>query len=157
MKMKSAIAILAILCLVGVFSTSAFAEVITNDKVPFTATVFVPCANGGTGENVDISGTLHVLCGVTLDGKDGFHAHAHFQLQDASGTGQITGDKYQASGVLECQINGKVGVEFTKIFNAHIIGQGPGNNATIHLNCHLTVNANGDVTAMVDNFNADCK
>jgi hypothetical protein len=38
-----------------------------------------------------------------------------------------------------------------------MIGQGPGNNYSVHENFHITFNANGDVTAVQDNFNVDCK
>ena len=31
------------------------------------------------------------------------------------------------------------------------------NNFLVHENTHVTVNANGEVTASVDNFSVDCK
>ena len=45
----------------------------------------------------------------------------------------------------------------TFINNFRIIGQGPGNNFLVHENFHLTINANGDVTTVHDNFSVDCK
>jgi hypothetical protein len=157
MKMKPVIALLAVLSLVGVFSTATLAEVITNDRIPFTISVFVPCANGGAGEIVDLSGTLHVVFHVTVDSDSGFHSKSHSQPQGVTGIGQITGAKYQATGVTQDQFNGKVGSEFTYVNNFRIIGQGPGNNFLVHQNVHVTVNANGEVTANVDNFRAECK
>jgi len=158
MKMKPVIALLAVLSLVGVFSTTtALAEVTTNVGIPYAVTVLVPCANGGAGELVDLSGTLHVLILVTVDSDSGFHAKSHFQPQGVSGIGQTTGAKYQATGVTQSQFNGKVGSEFTFVNNFRIIGQGPGNNFLVHQNVHVTVNANGEVTANVDNSSVECK
>jgi hypothetical protein len=45
----------------------------------------------------------------------------------------------------------------TFVNNFRIIGQGPGNNFVLHENFHLTINANGEVTTVHDNFSADCK
>ena len=41
--------------------------------------------------------------------------------------------------------------------NFRIIGQGPGNNFLVHETFHVTINANGVVTATVDNFSVECK
>jgi hypothetical protein len=41
--------------------------------------------------------------------------------------------------------------------NFRIIGQGPGNNYLVHEVFHVTINANGEVTAYVDNFSIECK
>jgi len=45
---------------------------------------------------------------------------------------------------------------FTSVNNFRIIGQGPGNNSVVHENTHITINANGTITASVDNFKATC-
>jgi len=102
-------------------------------------------------------GTLHMLFLTTIDNKGGFHSKFHFQPQGISGTGFTTGAKYQGTGVTQGTFNGKVGFEQTFVNNFKIIGQGPGNNFLIHENFHLTVNANGEVTASVDNFSVKCK
>src|SRR6266702_4623481 len=88
---------------------TAQAAVTTNTKFPINITVFVPCANGG--EDVALSGDLHVLFTTTFDHSGGFHAKFHFQPQGVSGTGLTTGDKYQGTGVTQGQFNGKVGFE----------------------------------------------
>jgi hypothetical protein len=41
--------------------------------------------------------------------------------------------------------------------NFRIIGQGTGNNFLVHETFHITVNADGTMTASVDNFSVDCK
>jgi len=85
----------------------------------------------------------------------------HFQPQGISGTGETTGDKYQATGVtkdfsfkLSFQ-NGQANQTFVN--NFRIIGQDSGNNLLVHEVAHITVNANGTVTVSHDNFSAECK
>ncbi len=43
------------------------AEVQTNIKVPVNIGVFIPCAAGGAGELVFLTGNLHVLLRFTMD------------------------------------------------------------------------------------------
>jgi hypothetical protein len=132
--------------------------VTTNEKIPLDMPVFVPCANGGVGEVVWLSGTLHLLSHATDDGSGGFHVSIHSQPQGVSGVGLDTGDKYQGTGVTREDRNAKPPFpsESTYVNNFRIIGQGPGNNLLIHENVHMTVSANGEVTAEVDNFKAEC-
>jgi hypothetical protein len=128
-----------------------------NVRVPIDILVFVPCAAGGAGEFVQLSGTLHVLFVTTLNGSGGFHSKYHFQPQGIRGYGEITGAKYQGTGVTQGTFNGRVGFEATDVNNFRIIGQGPGNNFMIHSTFHITVTPDGTVTAFVDNFSVKCK
>src|SRR6266850_672727 len=130
----------------------------TNLSIPTNILVFVPCANGGAGENVLLSGDLHVLLHFTVNDN---HAtiKSHFQPQGISGTGQSTGANYQATGVTQettsFQSDG-VTYEDTFVNNFRIIGQGPGNNFLVHQTFHVTFNNNGVLTAFQNNFSVDC-
>jgi hypothetical protein len=46
---------------------------------------------------------------------------------------------------------------YTLVNNFRIIGQGAGNNFLLHETFHITVNANGELTAVADNYSVDCK
>ena len=138
-------------------ASGAATTVTTSTSIPIDAVVFVPCANGGAGENVELTGTLHDLFSLTFDGKGGVHVKTLDNPQGVSGTGQSTGAKYQGTGGTQSVFDAQVGSETTNINNFRIIGQGPGNNFLVHENFHVTVNANGTVTAFVDNFSVDCK
>jgi len=131
--------------------------VTTNVKYPVVWSEYVPCANGGNGEMIVLYGEMHEVFHVTVDGNGGFHAKRHTQPQRLSGTGQTSGDKYQATGVTQDSFNGKVGETYTSVNNYRMIGQGPGNNLLVHETWHYTVNANGDTTAGVDNYKWECK
>jgi len=128
-----------------------------SQKIQIDFQVFVDCANGGAGELVDFSGILHDLFHVTLNGNQTV-LKFHDQPEGLFGVGEITGDKYKATGVTqETTRIGVVGVTDNFINNFKLIGQGPGNNLLIHENIHVTINGNGTLTATHDHFTAECK
>lgn len=138
---------------------SATAATTTNEKIPLDMWVLVSCANGGSGEMVSLTGTLHVTSQVTISANT-VHYAAHYQPMGVSGYGGLTGDKYQATGVTSFSDTFHVdGFPYTATYmnNFRIIGQGPGNNYLVHGNYHVTINAKGDLTTQVDNFSVECK
>jgi len=155
------IALAVALSLIGMMGTTpalAAASTFTvSQSFPINIVVFVSCAAGGAGELVELTGNLHDLFTVTFDARGGFHLSVLDNPQGLSGTGFTTGDKYQGTGETRSNFNGTVGLEETYVNNFKIIGQGPGNNFLVHENLHFTVNANGQVTAFVDNFSVECK
>jgi hypothetical protein len=145
--------------MLAVLAAPVQAAVVVNDSVNINLAVFVPCANGGAGEVVDLNGPLHELITFNVNGNK-VSGTVHFQPQGISGVGEVSGDKYQGTGVTEDHFTGpSINGQFTFTFvnNFRIIGQGPGNNFLIHENFHLTINANGEVTASHDNFSVECK
>lgn len=144
--------------LLGVSTTSATTTT-TNLQIPITLFVFVPCANGGAGEVIQVQGDLHLLSHTTISNSGNFHVKLHFQPMGISGVGLSTGDKYQATGVTQLAFNsnGPFPITYTSINNFRMIGQGPGNNLLVHQTFHITVNANGVLTAVVNNTSVECK
>jgi hypothetical protein len=135
------------------------AAVVVNDSFEFNLEVFVPCANGGAGELVDLNGPLHNLITATINGNR-VSGKVESQPQGISGVGETTGDRYQGTGVTQSNfqrsfINGQINLTFVN--NFRFIGQGPGNNFLVHEDLHLTIDANGDVTTFHDNFSIECK
>jgi len=131
----------------------------TSAKINVSITVFIPCANNGNGETVTLNGTLHETYHVTVNNNN-FQMKIIDHPQGISGIGDVTGNKYQATGETEQQtggsfINGQFEGNFVNNFK--IIGQGPGNNFLVHETAHITVNANGTVTSSLDHAYADCK
>lgn len=127
-------------------------------KVPTDLYVDVPCALGGQGEELFLTGNLHIQSHVTIDPNGVFHYEDHYQPQGISGKGLVSGARYQATGVTRS--SGKFGgipYTYTYVNNFRMIGQGPGNNYLVHENVHITINANGELTAEVDNWSVDCK
>jgi len=136
----------------------ADAAVTVNESNDIFLSVFVPCAAGGAGEIVDLSGQLHTLITFTINGNK-VSGKQHFQPQGLSGVGETTGLKYQGTGVTQTSFtaslqNGQANNTFINRFD--IIGQGPDNSFSVHETAHITFNANGDVTVFFDNFKVDC-
>lgn len=123
--------------------------------------IFVPCANGGAGENVD--GVLKVLqvFGTTSDGAGGFHGHLDFKLHGA-GVGDVTGDTYQMHAdvpfIFASHVNDNAGGSevFTVNFSLDAIGSGNAPNFHATFQGHFTMNANGDVTVDRINITETC-
>jgi hypothetical protein len=105
-----------------------------------------------------LTGNLHVLFHLTISSSGIVSFKDHFQPQGISGAGLTTGAGYHGTGVTQDHdVFAQVGQTVSFIDNFRIIGQGPGNNFTLHENFHVTVNANGTLTTFVDNISADCK
>lgn len=131
----------------------------TNFNFPVDIIVFVPCADGGAGEFVELSGNLHDLFHLMINGNR-FVLKVHTQPQGVRGVGLSTGDKYRGTGVTQETLSGSLvngQLSDTFVNNFRIIGQGPGNNFLVHENLHVTVNANGQLTAIVGNASVSCK
>jgi len=124
---------------------------------PISITKFVPCANGGLGEDVSLSGSIHSVFHVTLDGRGGAHVVVIHNPQGVSGTGLTTGAKYQGVGTHQDEFNATIGAEETTVTTGLLIGQGPGNNLLTREVLHTTVLANGVVTSFRDNLSIECK
>ena len=121
-------------------------------------TRFVPCANGGAGEDVFLSGDIHIVVHVTLDGHGGAHFDEIHNPQGVSGFGLTTGAQYRGVGGSPLDAsNVRVGEEHTSVRNLMIIGQGPGNNLVLHATFHITILADGRVTSFHDNLSLVCR
>ena len=157
---KNTTILMLLFAALALFTVQANGAKQINDMSDINLTVFVPCAAGGAGELVDLNGPLHTLITFTINGNN-VSGMAHFQPQGLSGTGEATGDKYQATGVTKDSSfklsfqNGQANQTFVN--NFRIIGQGPGNNYLVHEVAHITFNANGTVTVLHENLSIDCK
>ena len=120
-----------------------------SEAVPFAITAFVPCANGGAGEDVAITGTAQLDITESLDANGGYHYRYSFMPLESAGVGQETGDQYNSAGGKERQVlhvgpaGFPVQVNFTANYNFH----GPNNNFRMKALVHFTYNANGELSS----------
>jgi len=128
------------------------------EVVPFSGTEFIPCINGGAGEDVVVSGTAKLKWTEFLDGNGGFHGRLSFQTLEYGAVGQITGDIYQGVGGKEKQTfyAGPTGLPVSNNFTANYHFLGPNNNYHEHVRATTTVNANGELTADFYTESIDC-
>lgn len=130
--------------------------VTTSSILPIRFVLSHPCS----GEDVALSGELHLVSNVTLDASGGTHVEFQANFQGVSGVGLATGDRYELVGErLHTSLNtsGAPPLEMSITTNAHVIGQGPGNNALLHFLVHTTVNADGTVTSQIDEVRVECR
>ena len=131
----------------------------TNEVVPNEFTEFVSCANGGAGELVHVTGSIHRVFTTVVNANGGVMVRARFQIQGTKGVGLTTGDRYQASGVTQTteHLAGQLPIVFALIHNLRLVGPGPDNNLLAHQVVHVTISANGVVTSNVDKFDITCR
>jgi hypothetical protein len=142
-------------------STSVHARAIAetaSQSIPLALEVLVPCAAGGAGELVTLSGEIHEVFHLTINGNL-FALAVHNQPQGVSGVGETTGTKYQGTGVTrdDQHATGALGSQLIFVNNFRVIGQGPGNNFMVHALLQVTVNANGTLTSLVNRATVTCR
>jgi len=158
MRRLATLAVVVLGALATVTAAQAGNTTITNTSFPVSFSEFVPCANGGAGEIVDFTGTVHSLLRTTINGNR-FSQTFEGNYQGVTGTGETTGDTYVGDGAEHQTFNDSfTNGQFTGTFTTHVnfVGQGSAPNLTFSEVAHITVNANGDVTVNFDNFSVDC-
>jgi len=121
---------LALFAMFLVISVPAFGGASTQTQsvtVPLVLSVFIPCANQGSGEIVDFSGSLHVLISSTVNGNN-IHLNELFNPQGAKGVGETTGDVWNATGETRLDLTASLSsFPFTNTFvNNFKLIDGPG-------------------------------
>lgn len=148
-------AALLVLALVLV-PTTASAAVVKNVRVPLDVTFFgSPC----TDDTMHFTGTIHLLVGVTSDGSGGFHFHADNNVSAVTAVGTPSGTVYHGVGGGWFEFNGRDPYPFvvtaTSTFGLISVGSAP--NFFMQTTFHITVNANGTVTANVAKLTIVCR
>src|SRR5712691_10828508 len=150
-RLLSALFVAASLCLVPVTSSAA---VVQNVQVPLNLTVFNPC----TGDLIAVSGSIHLLATMTQDQDGGFHISFMDNVSQVTGTGSVTGVTYNGVGGdwFTADVRPPFPVEFTATDVFGLVSQGPSPNLVITVTFHITVNADGTLTANVLRFSLSC-
>jgi hypothetical protein len=135
----------------GLFNQTNAKSISLMEEIPFS--IFVPCANDGNGEMVEGTFVLHIV--ITTD-KDANVTKAHFQPQVSNLEGMDSGNRYNATGVTQEMLDKGAGANtYTYINRFHFVGEGI--QYYQYDTVHVTVNANGEVTADVSNTVVECK
>jgi len=122
------------------------------ERTPLSQAVANPC----NGDVVATEGELQLVFGAHADQAGGDHIQAHIN-EHGAGTGLAAGDKYSFSADTSFVANTPDPTsETTQVVNVHLVGQGGVPNFFAHQVLHFTVNANGQVTAIVDQLQSEC-
>ena len=152
--------VVALLLLAVPTAASAQAEtVVTNTSFPLSASAFVPCALGGQGEEVLVSGTAYIVVVTTTDAQGQPHVIATANYQGLQGTGLTSGDRYVgvAAGNQIFNFEPLAPWVVTMTQTVQFIGQGPDNNFMVKFLHHLTVDATGTVTVSKAELQIECR
>jgi hypothetical protein len=113
-----------------------------------------PCRSG---DFVNLSGRLHILIYTRSDGMGGFHLQS-INDETASGRSLVTGIKFNGSDRYAHYFY--AGAPFPAVdtyqHDLRLTSQGSEDNFLMRLQMHLTVNALGVPTAVVDNWTLEC-
>lgn len=137
-----------------VAETAAAAKAATVTKVPYIVSGVIPC----TGELVAFDGEVKFVSHIRMDGSGGLHVTLQEHIH-ANGSGDH-GNAYRINENENLSLNVRAdGLPFTAnhIVSQNVIGKGKAANYKAHINQHLTVNNNGDVTANVNDIVFTCK
>jgi hypothetical protein len=125
-------------------------------NIPLDESIFTPCANGGAGEEIVLSGNLHLLFHATQT-EHSLIFTLHQNLQGVTGTGVVTGTTYHATGISLVHFTVSKGVRQTVVDNFNVIGPAGAGSLLLHEVFHFTVNANGEVAVELDHVTMECR
>jgi hypothetical protein len=124
--------------------------------VPFETTVFVPCANGGAGEDVRLTGFTNFIYGLVYTDR-GFSMQYHDNVHQVTGVGLSSGESFVASGGTNGTV---VGVWYSSQWVGNTTTQmrivGQNTMFTVIYKHHITVSQEGSVTVNNTEQTADC-
>jgi hypothetical protein len=121
----------------------------TSTTIPLDAIRSGDC----TGEDVELSGTIHLVSQLQSDGS----VVGHINYQGVSAVGLTSGTKYRASTVDNFRLAAPFPSDITSVRTLRLISQGAEDNLLVSFLFHITVNANGETTAQVEDVNIKCE
>mgnify|MGYP000910545059 CR=1 FL=1 len=129
------------------------AEVLQNEKIPVDEVMQSPC----TGEEVYLTGVIHLVYAATADGAGGYHLKVH---ENGMLTGEAaSGQKYKLNIVYNVNQNVGPGEVLTYVVREQLKADGNAadDDLWIKYTVHVTVNANGEVTSERYDYEMECK
>jgi hypothetical protein len=121
----------------------------TSTKIPLDSIRSNDC----TGEQVELSGTIHLVSQQQSDGS----VVGHFNYQNVSGVGLTSGTTYRASTVDTVRLEAPFPSDIHSVGSFRLIGQGTNDNLLVNALFHITVDANGEVRASIEDLDTQCR
>ena len=125
------------------------------ETVPFDVVFFNEC----TGEEVHLTGELLIRVRTTIDATGGIHATFHLTPRHVRGVGVESGIAYKVVGGERDSFNAaadEAPLVYTATMMFNVVSQGGSDNLKVKYVFHVTINAQGEVTAEIDNFSFAC-
>lgn len=125
--------------------------------VPFVNTFYVPCANGGAGEQVDLSGETNFVYQIQSN-EQGFTLSYHFNHHGVTGVGVSSGEKFVGSGGSQTIISGSwTNDKWESMATEQMRVTGQNTTFVVTYKYHITVTADGEVAVWIYEETADCQ
>ena len=105
-----------------------------------------------TDEVVEIRGTIHLVNQTQTDGS----VIGHFNYQNVSAVGLTSGNIYRVPSVDQSSLAYPFPSDITSLQSFHLISLGSSSNLLVHVLFHITVNAEGEVTASIADLDMQC-
>jgi len=134
---------------------AASAAVVTNVQVPLNITAVSPC----NGDVIAVTGSIHLLASSTSDGSGGFHITFMDNVSQVTGVGSVSGATYHGVGGdwFSANASPPFPVEFTATDVFGLISAGAAPNFMVTDTFHITLNADGTLTANVARLSITCR
>lgn len=143
---------------VSLSNQSSAANVSSSEElVPYGRTLFVPCGNGGAGEEVTLTGSLKIVEQIIYNDR-GFTFNYHVIAQGITGVGLSTGEKFEASGGNKGTITGEFGEEgqYTRVFMEQLRIIGQNSVFKVLYKTKITITPDGKITTSIEEETVDC-
>ena len=109
-------------------------------------------SNECNGEQVELSGVIHLVSQTMPDGS----VLGHFNYQHVTGIGLSSGIQYRAAAVDQVRLEAPFPSSIQSVRHFRLLAQGTEANVLVDAIFHITVNANGEVTAEIDELTTRC-
>lgn len=129
---------------------------VTIIRTPVTGFVVTLC---GSNESVALDGFLQETISLTADSAGGTHFHSTTNGQNLRGVGVTSGDRYRFAAASHSSSYIPAGsfrqATFTQTLQ--IVSAGSGDNDSLVITQHFTINDGGEVTADVIDVRSECR
>lgn len=124
---------------------------------PYGSTLFIPCANGGAGEDVTLTGTVKIVRQETYNNQR-FTFTLHAIPEGVTGVGLSTGDNFTAIGGSQEAITGTIeyGGEYSATYIQQMRFTGSGISFVVKYKFHVTVTSDGEISTRIDEEKVEC-
>lgn len=128
----------------------------TIHAVPFETTLFVPCANGGAGEEVVLTGFTNFIYQISWS-VQGFTLIYHDNVHQVTGIGVSSNETFVSSGGTNETVRGSwVNSQWIGTMTRKMRIIGPNTNFTVNYKYRITVISDGTVIVKSTEQAADC-
>jgi hypothetical protein len=112
------------------------------------------------GEEIDLTGTLHIVTHFFTDEEGGYHLNSHYNVQNGKGVGRTTGEMYPfaSSGAFVENYIPPSGQTTTGSVDMNVlIGKGQVANSSSFIRIHYIITTEGEVKVETVQFHSGCQ